>query len=100
MASRSHVIALVGLLSGACVGQTQRSAPIHPATGTSTPTPPEPALTMRAPRPPEATPDLDAFAWWDRDGDGTLTEDELTAIWIGHLDRDGDGVVTRSEWPS
>lgn len=42
----------------------------------------------------------DEFAWWDRDGDGVLTEQELTETWIMRLDRNGDGVVARAEWPS
>jgi hypothetical protein len=95
-------IALLGLVSCACVSPATatRSAPIRPATGSSLPPPPEPALRGRAPDPGEATPEAaDVFRWWDRDRDGVLTADELTEIWIAHLDRDRDGAITPSEWP-
>lgn len=95
-------IALLGWVTCACVSPigATRSPPVYPATGSTTPTPPEPALRGLAPRPIGAAPDeADAFAWWDRDRDGTLTEDELTEIWMAYLDLDRDGAVTRSEWP-
>lgn len=45
----------------------------------------------------EAAPD--AFAYWDRDGDGVLSADELTDITVAAWDEDSDGFVDRDEWP-
>ncbi|MCZ7684759.1 MAG: EF-hand domain-containing protein [Sandaracinaceae bacterium] len=41
----------------------------------------------------------DAFDYWDRDGDGVLTVEELTDSMIAAWDTNGDGVVDRAEWP-
>lgn len=96
---------LVGIGAFACVSQTETtaSAPIHPATGSSAAGPDEIEIALPERAPPEAertAPIADGFAWWDRNGDGVLTEDELTDTWIMRLDRDGDGAIARAEWPS
>lgn len=41
----------------------------------------------------------DGFDYWDRDGDGVLTVEELTDTMISAWDANGDGVVDRTEWP-
>lgn len=48
---------------------------------------------------PERDGERDGFDYWDRDGDGVLTVDELTETMISAWDTNGDGVVDRAEWP-
>lgn len=48
---------------------------------------------------PERDRGRDGFDYWDRDGDGVLTVEELTDTMISAWDTNGDGVVDRAEWP-
>jgi hypothetical protein len=99
-------IALLGLVTFACVSPTAppRSAPNQPATGSLAPSQAS-AIEPRESRPAAMDGDetrrdeVDAFGWWDRDRDGSLSEEELTDVWVARLDRDGDGAITRDEWP-
>jgi hypothetical protein len=102
------VLAVLGLTASAC---TAAVAPVRtdvvPASGVSPPDRnPELEALIEAAPPRSVSPVVGtnasgrAFDWWDRDGDGRLTEDELTDTWVARLDLNGDGAVERSEWPA
>ncbi len=99
-------LALLALAACSCAWAPAATSPsVRPATGSAPETDPAEAAAMvleaqDAPAEPEASAVREGFAWWDFDGDGVLTEDELTEIWVAHLDVNRDGVIEPSEWPA